>query len=322
MTDLERPVRQARHRLWFNRWLSALGWTLTGAAVLFVLMVVAQRSWVPVEEAPIYFLIAAASLAAAALFAAVIWLVATRETREAAAVRLDGAAGLKERLSSGLYCTSLSDPFAQAVVADAQRASQGLQPKRHLPVRLPRSANYASGSLLVALLALWLFPTLDLAGHQSQKKQQRQREDAVARSEVYVKKILQDTISDIRRKNPALKDELDGLGPLQTAQLESPLDVRRQAFKKVEKISEQLDKKRTSSELAKVAEFKKMMRQLAAQAKSRSPVGQLSQALAKGDFKSAQAAVAAIKKAIKGIERPAMAYPDDVFSVKYPLSPQ
>jgi hypothetical protein len=72
--------------------------------------------------------------------------------------------------------------------------------------------------------------------------------------------------------------------------------VRRQAFKKVEKISEQLDKKRTSSDLAKVAEFKKMMRRLAAKAKSKSAVGQLSQALAKGDFKSAQAAIAAIKK--------------------------
>jgi hypothetical protein len=34
------------------------------------------------------------------------------------------------------------------------------------------------------------------------------------------------------------------------------------------------------------------------------------------------AAVAAIRKAKKGIDRPAMAYPEEVFSVKYPLSPQ
>jgi hypothetical protein len=35
-----------------------------------------------------------------------------------------------------------------------------------------------------------------------------------------------------------------------------------------------------------------------------------------------EAAVAAIKNAMKGMERPAIAYPAEVFSEKYPFNPQ
>lgn len=297
MTELERPVRQARRRLWLNRWLRALGWTLTVAAVLFVkLVVLAMRSLVFIDESLAVLLIMAAVLFGVALIASVIWLAVTRESLSEAAVRLDEAAGLKERLSSGLYSTSLSDPFARAVVADAQRASQGLQARRHLPILLPRSAHYAAVSCVAALLVFWLFPTLDLTGSQNQRDRQRQHKDVLNKSDTHVKAILQETLSEIREKNPSLKEELDGLEPLQTAQLQTPLDMRREALKKVEKIGEQLDQKRNSSELAKVAEFKKMMRSLATQPQQNSAVSKLTQALANGDLKSAQAALAAIQQ--------------------------
>ena len=50
MTTLEHTAKQARRRLWYNRWLSALGWTLTWSAGLFVLAIIIDRGWIVSEE--------------------------------------------------------------------------------------------------------------------------------------------------------------------------------------------------------------------------------------------------------------------------------
>lgn len=300
MTALQKPVYQARRRLWLNRWLWALGWTFTGAAGLFAVLVLVQRAFSPFREGGLVLGAAAIGLAALSVLVALFWMWATRESLDVAAARLDDAAGLKERLSTGLYCASLSgssDPFAQAVVADARRVAASVTPSLHLPIRFPRSGNYAGVGLVAALLILWVFPTLDLVGAQQQKRQEEQKSDAVQRTEAQVRPVIQQTLEKIRDQNPALKDDLDALAPLQTAaQPQTPLDVRRDALKKIEQLGEKLESKRNSAELAKVDEFKRMLRRLAAEEKSNSAVGQLAQSLAKGDFKSAQAAIAALQK--------------------------
>ena len=43
MNEIHDKVRQARRRLWFNRWLGHLGWSLAGAAGLFVVFVLIVR---------------------------------------------------------------------------------------------------------------------------------------------------------------------------------------------------------------------------------------------------------------------------------------
>ena len=70
MTELQKPVRQARRRLWFNRWLAALGWTLTGSAGLFTVLVLVQRLWGPLAEPAWVLMLAAAALAGTAVLAA------------------------------------------------------------------------------------------------------------------------------------------------------------------------------------------------------------------------------------------------------------
>ncbi|HSW45257.1 MAG TPA: hypothetical protein VLM89_06770 [Phycisphaerae bacterium] len=299
MVDLDRPVRKARRRLLLNRWMWALGWTLTGAAVLFAALVLVDRTLAPFAQPVAVLTFAAGALVVAALVAAIIWMGFTGETLSLAAARLDQAAGLKERLSSGLYCASLadsSDPFAQAVVADARRVARTITPGSHLPLRFPRSGNWAGISMVLALLVLWLFPSLDLAGIQENKQERQHQNEVVQRTEAQVRPIVQNTLDKIREENPALKDELEGLEPFQNAQLQTPLDVRREALKKVEKLSEQLESKRNRAELAKIEEFKRMLRRLETEQKGQSAVGQLAESLAKGDFKSAQAAIAALQK--------------------------
>lgn len=301
MKELQRTIRQARRRLWLGRWLSSLGWSATGAAILFILTVVVQRSFVLTGQPEMLLTIAAAVLAAGAILAACLWTWLTRDTLVAAAARLDEAAGLKERISSSLYCASQiaagrQDPFAQAVIIDARQAGQNVSPKQHLPIKPPQSAGYAGAGVFLALLVLWLFPVLDLTGAAQQQQQQRQREELVKRSEARMRPVLEKTLEKVQQKAPSLKDELAALEPLADAKLDTPLDVQRSAMKKVEQLADQLNNRRENSELQSVGEFKKMMRRLAGQSAQKSAVGQLTQALAKGDFENARAAIAAIQK--------------------------
>ncbi len=64
MNALQKPVYQARRRLWLNRWLWALGWTFTGAAGLFAVLVLVQRAFSPFREGGLALGAVAAGLAA------------------------------------------------------------------------------------------------------------------------------------------------------------------------------------------------------------------------------------------------------------------
>lgn len=210
MSALQQPVRQAQHRLWLQRGLAALGWTLAGAAGLFACAVVGQRCWHWAEDPGWFYLVLVSGLAGAAVLAAAIWTWVTREGVVVAAVRLDEAAGLKERLSSGLYCDAQQDPFARAVVADAERAGEGLVVRQHLPLAVPRSANWAGAGAVFALLVLLVFPTLDLGGQIAEKKQEEERREMVQRAEVQVRPVVDRTYERLKEKNPDLKDEQIG----------------------------------------------------------------------------------------------------------------
>ncbi|MBP7937697.1 MAG: hypothetical protein KA354_23905 [Phycisphaerae bacterium] len=295
MTDLQRPVRQARRRLWVMRWMRALAWTLAGSAVLFMFTVMVERSFSLFTQSGPFLLATAAGLAGAAVLAAVIWTLATRESMMTAAARLDEAAGLRERVGSGLYCASSSDPFAQAVVSDARQAVRGLAVGRHLPIVAPRGTPYTLGTVVMALLVLWLFPPLDLAGTRTEQEQRKQNEQVVKRSQAQIIPIVKKTMDEIRQKNPAIKDEIDKLEPMEADALQTPLDVRRQGLKQVEKLGQKLEDRKNSEEIGKVNEFAKMMRHLAAESKSQSPVGKLAESMSKGDFKAAQEAMAQIQ---------------------------
>lgn len=299
MSEIEKSARRAQRRLLLNRWLAALGWSLAGAAGLFILAVCVERGLALLEETGRFYGWLSLTLATAALLASAAWALITRESLYAAAARLDQAAGLKERISSGLYCATSEDPFARAVVADAERVSRALPVNHHLPVRVPNSAPWAGGTLFLALMFFWLFPTLDLAGKQEQRFEEVQREERVARAKAAIKPLVAPELAKLREENPELKNDLDELEALKDAKLETPAELRRELMKKVEQIGQKLEQQSESAEMAKINEFKKMMNRLASEPKGNTPVSDLSKALAKGDLKSAQEAIAAIQQQLQ-----------------------
>jgi tetratricopeptide (TPR) repeat protein len=294
MYDLRKPIRQAQRRMTLNTWLSSLGWCFAGAAALFILGILIQRVSLTGEYLPPFLSWFSLAAAAAALTASAVWTWLRRPSFQVAAAQLDVAAGLKERLSTGLYCQSSQDPlhddpFHRAVLADAARISAGITPSRHMPVRMPLSANFAGPSLLLALVLFLVFPTLDLSGNQKPSLDELQRNEAVTRMQNAVQAKIEQQIQTIREKNPALEDDIKELDPMKPTGAETPLDVRRDALKQVEKLSQKLEEKKSSEEIAEMQEMKTLLRRIAQRENAaETPVGKLAQSLSEGDFKEAK----------------------------------
>lgn len=295
MNEIHDKIRQAQRRLWLNRWLGHLGWSLAGAAGLFVLFVLVVRltSLFPDEGWAMWW--ALGGLAGASLIASLLWTLLTRDNLNLAAARLDEAAGLKERLSTALHFAGSADPFARAAVADANKISRLVTPKIYLPVRLPVSAPFAGVAFVAALLFFWLFPAIDISGRQAARAEAAQKQIEVQKAQAQVKPVV-DRLRNLQEKHPRIKNETSELDPLQTAKLDTPGDFKQQAIKQVNAAAAKLDQQKNQAGLAKVEEFKSMLRRLAAQPAPSSVVGKLSKSLAQGDFKTAQATLEMIQQ--------------------------
>ena len=281
MTELDRQVRRTQVRLWGNRWLRHMCWTTTGATVLFAGLVLVCRLYG--LDWPLLWI--GVGAAGAAVSAAVIWSLIGRPDRHVAAAALDEAAGLRERVSSGLYCTTSDDPFAQAVLQDAQSVAGSVVVRRHIRLRFPSPAIYTFAAIVVAVVML-LLP--DGMLQRSEAKERRELANAAERTRIEVREQLK-PIKKIAETNPALEDlrkELERIEQAPAGQMMRPEDIRREAIKKVDKLSDTLRQERQSDRFDKISEMKKMLRRV--QRQSGGLTEKLNKALAKGDFKGAK----------------------------------
>ena len=288
MSGLHRVVSRAQRRLWFIRWCHDLGWSAAGAAGVFVAIVLINRlfsfGW-PLA-------VIAIGLAGVALVGSVVWCVLTREDAITAATRLDENAGLKERLSTGLFIETGRDPFERAVQRDAERISAGLTVSQHIRFVWPESLGYGLASVVAAVLLTWLMPNYDLLGREKQRDEQQVEQKKLAQVR---ENILQqiERVKKVARRNTDLKDgaameELDALATMQTV---APETLRREAIKKLGKLGDDLKARRDAAKFDAVTQMKNMLRELRNPRAAPSPVNKLRNALAKGDFKAASEAL-------------------------------
>lgn len=288
MNAFERQVKQAQHRLWVNRWLRLWGWALLMTAALWTLAWIVDRLFFP-------GMLPVARSAGAGLVASLVvslgWLVFTREPPITAAAALDEAAGLRERVSTSLQIQpNPTEPFAKAVVADAQRAMAGLSARRFIPIRWAGSLSLSSAMILVAL-ASTLLPEFDLLSRNQAKADEARRLDHLEKVRSVVAKPVS-VMRQIAEKYPDIKlddqNRLDDpLGP------DRPLDadvLRRQAVKKLDRLQDALRERANSDRLAALKETKKRLERLGEPSDPKNELGRLMGALSSGDFKEAQQA--------------------------------
>ncbi|UCG17632.1 MAG: hypothetical protein JSV19_06295 [Phycisphaerales bacterium] len=300
MTALKRQVRRTQQRLWANRWFALLAWTTTVSVGVFaaVVILVKMFGW----AAPLGWI--ALGLVGAGVVVASILSLTCRAGKVTAAAALDEAAGLRERVSSGLYCEQSGDPYAQAVVVDAERISGSLSVRRHIPLRAPQPLVYAGTAAIVAGILL-LMPSGWI--ERSQAESDAQEQERIERRNVAVKKRIdlvkkQAKVNTALKDNPAMKDLVAGLENLAKEPFANPDARRHEAVKKIDSAADALKKQRAGEKFDKVGEMKKMLRGLKTQGETGTPAQKLSEALAKGDFKAANEAIKAMQQQLASMK--------------------
>jgi uncharacterized coiled-coil DUF342 family protein len=232
---------------------------------------------------------------AGALVAGRMWY-ARRSTELQVAVEVDERLDLRERLSTALHCQQRTDPFARAAVEDAVGTARDPKVREHLRRRFvvesPRRW-WLSPLLVLAAIGIWFVPPQDLFADRTPPDPEitrtvRERDDAI---EAVIKPIeespeLQEELSD-------LLGELSNEGP-DPENLKTRQEVQRDAIKKLTDLNKRLDEI-LSGPKGKTAEaLDKALERL--RTPEDGPAKEFAEALAKGDFKSAQEALARLQE--------------------------
>jgi len=148
---LERLLSSAAVRLCWTTLLQSLSRALLVGAVLACLVLGWARLW-PLPHAGW----AACGIVAAATIAGIFVGMARRADSFRAAMYLDNARGLHERLSTAALCLHRSDAPATEVIRDAAAHVDRIDLQRYCPLSLPREAPavFALALLAVALLGI------------------------------------------------------------------------------------------------------------------------------------------------------------------------
>jgi len=291
MGQIEQQVRRVQRRLWINRWFQAATFALAIAGGLYAIAVLVQRLF----DLPWHMFWVGAVTCAVALAISVVWTVVTREGRIAAATHLDAVAGLRERLSSAHYCAGVEDPFARAVVADAERISGSLSVRQHIRLTLPKPLPWATFSIVLAALMFLITPGLL---KQTEASQEGAQNELVQETKAAVKKQLEN-IQKLAEDNPALadlKDDIQNLDKQAGGMLKRPADVRHEAVKKIDKLADAVKKKQSELKYDKAQDMRRMMRRLQSSKPNTGATKKLEQALQKGDFKTAKEELAKLQE--------------------------
>jgi hypothetical protein len=286
MSTIHQQVQRARRRLWLATWLEIGCRVLCWAVGVFALAVLVARlaGW------SLPLLAVSAGLLLVALIVSVVWCAKVSPDESAAAAKLDEAAGLRERVSSSLYVDTSDDPFARAVRADAETRAGSLTVRQHLRLRWPQTTGWAVCALVLAA-AVFLVPNGLLQGEQAKAREIEQSQ--LVQTRVEIKKQI-DEVKKLAQTNPALADlkaDLEKLDAEMMGRMERPTDLRQDAIKKLDKLSDAVREKQKSERFDKVEETKRMLRALEQPTGEDTPVQKLARELKTGDFKSAQETV-------------------------------
>ncbi len=295
MNDIRAILKLAGRRLEAGSLLRCVQTAVIGLGILVIVLIAVER----VTAAPFWpWQWLGPALAVPVLVVAAGMWSRRRRTSLQIAVEVDQRLDLREKLSTALHVANRDDPFARAAIEDAVSAAR--DPKTREQVRRRFAVESPARAWLTPLIAavavgVWFVPQDLFASDDEQEvalaDTLQQRDDAI---EAVIKPILD---------SPELRDELsDLLGDLaQDATdpdaLKTRQDVRRDAIKKLTDLNKRLDeiingpKGKTAAAIDNILDQLKTPRD--------GPGKELAEALAAGDFKAAQEALAKLAQDIQ-----------------------
>ncbi|MEW6200001.1 MAG: hypothetical protein AB1601_15225 [Planctomycetota bacterium] len=301
MSLLDQQIDRARRRLTVMAFVEHLSYGVLVAAGLWAIGIVVVRlaAW----SVPLWHggWMAAAAAAIFAL-AAAVWKC---PGPLGAAIVLDAAAGLKERLSTALVVQRSNDPFARAAVSDAERSAGRVHVPTHIRYRAPALWPWSLATVGAAvLLAAFLPPLGVFAGERRVGPSVSPAELEAEQHAIQTALDRQlDALQELARDNPNLKDIAEALTPLDptpTPQL-TPEDLRREAVKRLDAAGDKLRQELAAAEGSPAEPMRRMLEGLSAKGGEQAGA-KLSRALAEGDFGAAQGALAELQAQTEGLD--------------------
>ncbi len=295
---LERIIGQARRRLNLNVTLEMLAiGGLVAAGGLSVFVIVDRMLGLSIS--PIIGL-SGAALVAAAVIAAGAWRKWVGPLP--AALAIDAAAGLKERVSSALVLPRTGDAFADAARLDAERVAARLHVPSHIPLRVPRLWGWTASAAISAALLYLLFPQLNLLARVAAAEDEAPSADVLG-EKANIRRAFEEQAAKARQKlndAPAMQEVAAALEKLEFPETTStkPDDVRREALKQIESVTDKLREKLGENNLRGIDELKKELAKLDSP-KGDDPASKLSQSLSNGDMEGAKKSLSELKKQLE-----------------------
>ncbi len=298
MSSLDRQINHARRRLTQNVLFQRLSFGILLVAGLWALTIVVARLFA--LNVPLWHGAWVAALIAA--FIAAIGTSLARPSALRAAVVLDSAAGLKERLSTALVLHQSADPFARAAVRDAERSAGRIHVPSHIRYRPPTLWPWSAALVLVALILVQFMPTVDLLAGEPEPELAVPAAEVAAERQAIERAFDErlNKLKELAEENPDLKNLMEDLQPLDMPDTPgvTPEDIRREAVKRIDDVRDKLKEQLDAANREQMMGLKRMLNKLEPQP-GNDPGSKLSQALASGDFKAAQEALQDLVKQIE-----------------------
>lgn len=290
---VQKQVRRATRRLFLHSLLTRLLWAWAAAGVVAGVWFIAQVNWRPELGLWERVGVAAAVVAFATLAALAIGVVC-RPSRVDAALLLDQAFGLKERVTTSLTLSPAlaSSPAGQALLADANERVAGLRVRDGIPMRISwRCAAAPFGAALIAVAAFLYRPAPPqaTASPAPEKLGAPKNPEEVARKFDQLKKRTEPKVSE---KAPS--EELKRLDTELEQIANRPRTTKDQLKERVKEMTALEDRlKARERDLAERTEamrrqLQQMDRAAGKQASQEGPAKDLQKALSEGKFDKAR----------------------------------
>lgn len=294
MHQVRKVVAAASRRLWINDflqcWCIIAAWTL---GALFITRVVERVFGLAqhFEGRWTWIFIGAGTLATLIAF---IWSMVRRKKTLVVAQEVDERANLRESLSTALYmerqAQQTNDPWARAMLEDAEVAARRVLVPQVIPIQSPRSWAAPFLALLGVVVAWFALPSFDIWGKEKQFAQKKQNEAQV----VAVKAELNETKDKIKealaRTTPQLLDEPATPEAKEQKALETdPEAIKRAALRELTDLTQKMQEAQMSEKALQSEALRETMQQL--RQPGPGPLDEMSKALSKGEFADAKEAL-------------------------------
>jgi len=295
LRELEKPVARVFRRMRFQRFVTAAVWSWTATLVVVALFLGASKlmdrplpyaDWVPFAVAAAVGILIAATVA-----------IVSGPSRHDAAVAVDRAYTLNERVSTALTLPAdlRETPAGRALVADAIRKLDRIDVTSAFGMRLPRRAWVMAIPAVLAASMLFVPPWV-VSKVQARTTPKLDPAVIAKKAEALTKKISSQRQAIDKEKFPEAEKLLAQIEKKSEEMGKAPPSQKDKLLVEMNKLSDAL--KDRQKQLGSPEQVSKQLQQLKEMGE-KGPADQIAKELARGDFKQAAEKLRELQEKIK-----------------------